>query len=259
MRRDLLDEDWDFRQITEGELEFVLLWEYARESKIISKIIDRWLCRSVNGKTLREHLRGKSLPPFEPEVSGELHRHKPSGRSGSKLAQMIIDLPSFPTPWLAFDRDYILDHVQRWGAVDPYYMATITPERLFKVEQNSATHGVCGYVMSIDYNHPHFSVEAAVEYLRKKILKEVKRRGVKVKTGRGALPDYKKLKWLAARRLHVRGIRHIAAKAMAEVQRKQVELDNCGDVLPVYESAGAWVRAVRQADRELKAFEKQIT
>jgi hypothetical protein len=223
--------EWDFREVTEGELVAALEYEWRREAcrpKLLA-----WLASDIEGRPVREWLYAE----LEDEAPDDLFA---VSRLPVGVDTMLAEaMAFFPLPWLSIPAE-VRRRAKEWKP-EPFraYRLPAGLKLPYPVTQISVGFGL----YRID------EIVAAFESW----VRDEARKHAPAKRGKASSPPWHKLRTLAALRLHLAVRSHGRAQAIVAEHAGKVRLAAAGDVLPNYASAGAWHDAVKAAEQDVAA------
>jgi hypothetical protein len=229
-------EEWDFRSITEAELQYATEYEYVRESAPLRCAIVKFLQRKLQGTPVRIHL----LEGRELEYGG------PVGQT-TELADAN---PLFPLPWLAMVREDCIE------LADSLRSFNRNPIRILEIDKPIGRHLHSmpdGYWLRIRFGKP---IEEIVQNFENWLRKEA-RKHQPAPRGKAARRKDEKLRWLAALRLHKAGLSWERAQKHIQTHLKREPINPTLDVIPNFASSGGWSGALQSAREELSRIEAQ--
>jgi hypothetical protein len=166
------------------------------------------------------------------------------------MADMLLRMPAFPAPWLTLQAD----------AKEAFLDSLVLPARLraFYDASGPQTGEEWRFTVGVDFRRgvPAIKHDFGLWLDKKReLLNADKLQKIRTPTGKGAVPNYEALKWLAAFRFRQAGITHSAGQAMVQrrIKSEPVDFYLCG--LPDYTAAKNRSRAVALARMKLTALE----
>lgn len=238
-----IPEEWDFRAISDAELESAIRYEYRREDASFLKAACDWLDSKVNGKTVRELLLNGDDKSVEKSCPFDL------------IASIFLgDYPLFPLPWLAFEHD---DRIAIAELNSNFRSHAVTVIPFNHRRQLRALKPGCGlHFLCVDFTRA--KIKDMIVDFEKWARHEAKKH--KRKTGMASAPQWHQLKELAAFRLARAGLEFGAYESgpaydfVRNAQKIPSGIPHL--VLPNYKAPSAWHSA--KANARKRIF-KQIT
>ena len=273
--------EWDFRLVRVEELFTVILYEYTRSCPRVLGIIKNWHGQKVN---YRELLRLDCPRETKPLLKA---LKKIKGATNAHAVEIAYDPATTGTD--ANAKSLLLTHLWFMGPQDeasllgqsiattfgsldhPWEHLRATrgshhfTRRLFNFSPRTAIMddlgsqdtwqhivmeqpGVKAEHLLVDWSLPR---KQLVEAFRCWV--QDRHPGIPPEGRRppGRKPRWEFLKWLAAYRLHENGYNHNEAQELVRSRLRMATVDDAPDVLPVYEDAPAWGKAVARARAEL--------
>jgi len=276
--------EWDFRQADRILLDDAARYEYARDCENIRVPLVRWLDTPLDGKRIREHIRDAGIKRHaEAQKTGAktldiLDPYFPSGiggrifEIGQKLTPQCFYLweaivqhrPDFPNPWTswkvkgAWNENFKRVHLRPMNEVFKFTLeqAERWPQGwkdYLKIKQRIHANE---YRLDINFfaNGRLSTIDEIVSDFEKWLRVEVKRTGLKMRTGRLAKVEHAAypLKCLAAIRLRRAGFTYDAAAcALQEIALTKED----AWFIPIFENAPSWTKAIKFAEKTLADFE----
>lgn len=263
----LTPEHWDFRGITDAEVEVATRWEYLRSSDLKTGWLSKWLKTKVKGKPIFKYL-----------MKATDYDDLPQG------INPMLPGWTFPGRWIDFD--LILGDVDLFPYADYPNMALgawmdMSNEKLLFAERHSrvglplmvvrnrSKTETMNVVLHPGWNMFHVDFKShTLHQIRDSfagwVTREMKAQNINQKSGKAAQVDYSKLKALAALRLKSAGMN---AKQIQEFTAKHKEKfpkperkkeDGKTDLnlaaYPDYKSKGAFHDAFKAAEALLAEF-----
>lgn len=242
--------EWDFRGVTEEELEIAIPYELARSNAKARRMLERWLDRKINGQPVRHWLAvDYDLLKLPLEVALAIEESKPP----TEATEIVIVVSPFPAPWMSFSESDRRAVAEYYGQFEPWILS-INPmdSRIARLAVEGMTRSGLsrGYLLQVDFDKPVAEIASEFE---KWLRSEAKNRRKTPIKGGASTPRFHALKQLAAYRLSETGLRYEAAQELvANVARSSRKRDPA-DVLPRYGSRGAWHKAVEAARAQIDA------
>ncbi len=274
----LSPDEWDFRRVSSLELDSAIAWEYARNSRLVHRIVTCLEMR-VEGRTIGEWiLERHSGDPSTPERPTPAAVEVQIFRTQPKAARDILDFmwefrleKLFPAPWLQTgyepfypdnDVEIGIAPLQEFmeGLENPLYLDhVVSKEPEYREEDRlTPTFEECVssgryYVLEIDFNH--WRTDELIQAFSSWVKEEADKKGPP-RRGKASSPPFEKLKWLTALRLRkTTGWSYEKLQAALDRYSKSHPVNNESDVLPNYLSDGAWSNAIRKAKEAISELD----
>ena len=225
--------EWDFRAVTADECAMSCFWEYSRTV----------LAESLDGKPWAQVEKENTRPVFD----------------------IISDGASPAKAWMTMTQAERLTILGRFNQCQPFEVRELEDwiQDCLRRANGDASKALqlvtdypgVGYVVWADFWR--FGTQTVIDAFAQFARGEVKRfKTAKRIRGKGAVPHFHCLKWLAVYRLEGPRREHgvsfeLAQKNLREFQRRN-PTRNFNDLLPLYASHGAWSKALADAKSLLK-------
>jgi hypothetical protein len=238
-------EEWDFRSVTEDQLNVAIYYEYARESQLVRDNILKWLNTKWGDRIVRRWLTTK--PDNRPD---DLYVGCPLPLSQQVELDEIIAF--FPLPFLKIPKRNSVGKYEQIGL----RIEKITPHHI-KYWSGLLKCGVplseTNWFLHADLGAQH-NEKFLVASFERQLIQLRRKLGMRRRRGKASAQPWQKLRQLAAYRLHRAGLRFSAAQKFVADHQKNLPSDNPADVLPTYKSSGAWSKAVASAKEGLASI-----
>jgi len=231
--------DWDFRAITDNELDVAIEWEYARESKKVRDRVRRFLSATYKDRTVKRIL----LQPGG-EASAQILQHGSDLFSENFLAALLCFV-SFPQAWMKVRHRFNFDYTKR-------HLTPISEDQLkwFNREHH--------YAFRIEWLG---ASERGIVKDFQRWLKAEKTHHICEMTGAGRNVAFARLKELAALRIHDAGYKswdsHKRFFTQLQITPQTLSISDAR-VVPLYQSESGWHDAIKSARLCRDAIEASI-
>ena len=278
-----LQEDWDFRSISEEHLEYAIIYEYGRSCEWVRKIFQDWHQQKIP-------LLGKSkeLRPWSGLTIGDalkrIQDHDANHAQSLVVPQKVIELiaigPTWPSENPLFDHLYAINplfpvtfskspNLQKKIALLEETVPLGSKNRGFRLLDRQREHMRKYHHGELNWDDPafvkrrhklgerKFEIVLDLRYSKRLIKDEIGKwidglddKGInklQMKKGKAAALPWHRLKNLSS--LHFKERRYSRLRAAAFLE-KQIGLERSFDhqeILPLYRSDGSWSDAVEDA------------
>ncbi len=269
-----MPEDWDFRTVREDQLDAVILYEYARSSKRVIEVFQKWhkkkfRCPKKNstpstweGQTVGA-LLGTPHEQLPSEVATWLETTGPAGLDEGKLLDVSLIGPQFPTPFLKLpmpatlhiksavvqNRPSVWQH-SRFAPI-LWLRNSPPPQEIVNDVVTDDTSFLRHVVIDLRFSRTSIleDFKALLEKLDNGVVKKLD-----LPSGKKAIPPWFQLKELAAYRLaRVAGMKHERVQAFVKERLRLVRIDGAPDVLPIY-AKSSFSEAISSAERRIQTL-----
>ncbi len=264
--------NWDFRAIPDSLLLPVAVAEYLRSWKEFRAAAVDWLQQKIDGRTIREHIieaHSQNLPGFPQKVWESLPQRWltdfmrletdcaypvpftwliEKGLIGERrtLEPTTITVPGHPGKSLKLDTEKLHKELSYRRLVNIHPMNKHRAEFVSKMLSFPEVGDSYGYHLEINFDlHRNKDLVKAFAFW---LAQEAKKKRKIAVHGRASSSKWHRLKQLAAKRLSDAGLNYKAAIQVIDAREKAAPIDDKHDVLPKYNSPGAWHDAVKEAN-----------
>lgn len=259
-------EEWDFREISPREVQCAVHYEYARTCPWLVRAIATWHGTKMPAWTVTQFGRERYELKWDPkktvrigealqtplasipdEVWLRIGDAIPSRVAATPFAGLALFVPQFPKPWLC---------------LPPAIRSALCGASLQSVQPafECPTEKKDGSLFPYSVFHFHIdwtASETAIKTSFARWLRDLyptRARRIPKPTGKKATLPYAKLKWLSALRMHRAGLNYTAANKLTAKHQAVRRVGDPHDVLPKYSAAGAYGKAVTDAEHQIGIF-----